>query len=297
MSIENIGVATPDVVEVVENSAEDSGTTILNRFKQAISAPEVAPEVHADFVKTFVSIGMDASAASDFATRVMDVIKDDGTLPEIENKMQELFATTTIDGVPFKEKLSDAMRNRETIIVDQVSPFLSDVHGKVVDYGAGSGRVAQGLRDKLGIDVEGYEVSDFRHPSVSVPISQFDGRNVPVSDGHFEAAVITNVMHHEANNEDIIAELSRIVNRKVVVIETIPLDETAASRERCFATDAFWNRFFFNADVPVPGTYEMPEKWIERFAAHGWKCVHSENLGYDQPAVQDIHHLLVFEKV
>ena len=272
----------------------DREEAIKNRFRNALFDNKIYADVLEDFIKTFTSIGMNEEAAKVFSINVIDIIKKEATLEETESEMQELFKRTKVNGIPFFEKLSDAMRNREKIIVGQVLPYLKGIKGKVVDYGAGSGKVAQGIKGALGLDIEGFDVSSFKHPSVTIPLTQFNGRDVPVEDGHYEAAVITNVMHHEEKNEDIIKELSRIVSRKIVVIETIPLDESLEARERCFATDAFWNRFFFNAGVPVPGTYEMPEKWIERFKRYGWKCTVSEALGFDQPAVQDIHHLLSF---
>lgn len=290
----------PKPVQTTESTNQgesfDANQVIQNRLIEGLSNTQIRGSVHDDFVDTFTSIGMEEADAMEFADRVIELIQAGATLEETEAKMQELFTATAVEEVPFRQKLEAAMRNRENIIVGQVSPLLEGVAGKVVDYGAGSGKVAQGVHDKLGLDVEGYEVSDFKSPDVTIPVIKFDGRHLPVEEGHYEAGIVTNVLHHEANNEDILNELTRAVRSRLVVIETVPAEDTPESREQCFATDAFWNRFFFNANVPVPGTYETPERWIERFESKGWKCTHSESLGYDQPAVRDIHHLFVFER-
>ncbi|MEN9647956.1 MAG: hypothetical protein RLY57_760, partial [Candidatus Parcubacteria bacterium] len=127
-----------------------------------------------------------------------------------------------------------------------------------------------------------------------------EGKIVNVVDKHYEAAVLTNVIHHEKINENILKELDRIVARKLVIIETVPVgntpEEIVLDRERTFANDTLWNRFFNYADIPVPGTYETPEDWIKRFESYGWKTTHSEDLGYDQKSIHDVHHLLVFER-
>jgi Fe-S cluster biosynthesis and repair protein YggX len=112
--------------------------------------------------------------------------------------------------------------------------------------------------------------------------------------------LLTNVLHHEKNNEKIIDELDRIVRRRLVILETVPIGETEndmeQDKDRTFMNDYLYNHLFHNADVPVPGTFETPNKWIERFSNHGWKLVNEKDLGFDQPTIKDRHYLLVFER-
>ncbi len=88
---------------------------------------------------------------------------------------------------------------------------MAGVEGRVVDYGAGDGQVTQKLHDMLGLDIDGYDVRLYPAPNVTIPMATFDGGHVNVPDGSYEAAVMTNVAHHERNNEIILQELSRIV--------------------------------------------------------------------------------------
>ena len=112
--------------------------------------------------------------------------------------------------------------------------------------------------------------------------------------------MLTNVIHHEKDNEKILKELNRIVKSKLVIIETVPEADTrtAAKKDwgRMLLNDTLWNRFFNYANIPVPGAYEIPSDWVRRFKKYGWKVVISEDLGIDQPTIQDRHHLLVLER-
>lgn len=96
------------------------------------------------------------------------------------------------------------------------------------------------------------------------------------------------------------SELNRVVSHKLIVIETVSvgktLEQIALDYERTFANDVLWCRFLNYDDIPVPGTYDTPKDWIKRFERYGWKTTHSEDLGFDQETIHDIHHLFIFER-
>ena len=211
-----------------------------------------------------------------------------------------LLCLLSVNGKPFTAQIFEKFTGRAELIYSQVEKYFSGTKGAVIDWGAGDGQVTQLLHDKLKLNIEGVDVRDFRAQTTTVPIKIFDGHHVSVADGYYEMGLMTNVAHHEKDNEKIIEELTRIIKRRLVVIETVPTgstyEEVEADRGRTFLNDALWNRYFQNANIPVPGTYETPEGWILRFQKHGWKVIQSIDLGIDQPMVQDIHHLLVLEK-
>ena len=111
---------------------------------------------------------------------------------------------------------------------------------------------------------------------------------------------LPNVLHHDPDNERILKDLNDIVTHRLIVIETVPEadseDDAKKDWGRMLLNDALWNRFFNYANIPVPGTYEIPVNWIKRFEKYGLRCIHSEDLGFDQPTIQDRHHLFVFKK-
>lgn len=273
---------------------------IKQKMERALSDTTTKEKTLNDFSKTFSLIGLDKERSDILAQEIIQIMESPISLEESEQKARKLFQKNILNDKPFAEQIFQKFTGRAELIYSQVSKYFANSTGKVIDWGAGDGQVTQLLHDKSGLDIEGIDVRDFRAKTTSVPIKIFDGHHVSVPDGYYEMGLMTNVAHHEKDNEKIIEELTRIIRHRLVVIETVPtgttLEEIEADRGRTFLNDALWNRYFQNANIPVPGTYETPEGWIVRFQKHGWKVVESIDLGIDQPMVQDIHHLLVLEK-
>lgn len=274
------------------------------RIHRALEDPEAREAVVADFSHTFRKLGLSEEHAQNICDMVLAKLSDPQSLDVLEQEILDWFEQIYIE-IPegsynLIEALHEQLRNRAELIFIQIEPHLTNETGRMIDYGAGDGQVTQLLHDRLGLDIEGVDVRHYPALGVTVPILLFSGKRVDVADGTYEVAVMTNVAHHEKDNEVILAELSRIVTRKLVIIETVPTGDSPEAierdRERTFMNDYLYNRLFHNADVPVPGTYETPDGWKDRIEAHGWHCTHSEDLGYDQPTIRDVHHLLVFER-
>ena len=284
----------------------DHTKTIKERLTRGVTDPQIRVRILADYAYTFHELGLDGNSAEEISKKVVSFIENSTTLKETEEKVKALFTGTRVGDKNIFELIQLGLTDRVNKIVVQVTPYLQGINGKVFDYGMGAGEVTQRLKDDLKLDIEGGDVRDFRSPKVTVPFVMLgdsadgEGNIVHVADKYYEAALLTNVIHHEKVNESILKELDRIVAKKLVIIETIPVgntpEEIALDHERTFANDTLWNRFFNYADIPVPGTYETPDDWIKRFESYGWKTTHSENLGYDQKSIHDVHYLLVFER-
>jgi SAM-dependent methyltransferase len=303
-TIEEVLASAGDHRPEISAEKEEELRLMKGRIESAFADLEIRGKVFADFVYTFQQLGLEKDQADELCEWVSQRLLDPARLDETEGQILKKFEQITVkvgDGaLNLVEVLHGKLKDRADLIFSQLKEYLAGVEGKVVDYGAGDGQVTQKLHDTLGLDIDGYDVRLYPAPNVTIPMATFDGGHVNVPDGSYEAAVMTNVAHHERNNEIILQELSRIVKHRLVVVETVPTGETPEEvekdRERTFMNDYLYNRLFHNADVPVPGAFETPEKWIERFGKYGWHIVRSENLGIDQPTIKDTHHLLVFER-
>lgn len=302
------------------------------RVRNALSSKETRKTAVEDFSYTFVQIGMDKLDADRLAGAIVskmvnyidshhdrqetvrnynryiafpyDPLRLDRNMlatllrkvTSTEEEVWPLLEQAKINGRPFIEVLNEKLGERKYKVASQIGPFLVGTTGKILDYGAGSGMNAQHLHDSLNLDVEAVDIRDFKSPNVSIKYRTWNQKRVPVEDNYYECSFATNVLHHEVNNFRIIRELTRITKKKIVLIETVAASESVEDYCRTFLNDVLWNRFFNRAEIPVPGTYESAESWIKRFEEKGWHCTHSEALGYDQPTIRDLHHLLVFER-
>ncbi len=281
---------------------KDSNQLLLTNLQHSLASDYTFNLVLADFTTTFQKLGCGSEdLARSVALYVISQILRAKKLADAEKAIKSYFNHTVFAGnKKIFDLIATGLATRVSIIVDEVKPHLQAAVGPVLDYGCGDGRVAQTLHDQLHVVVQGIDVRNFKAAGVSIPLKKFAGGKVPVKGNFYEYAVMTNVMHHELNNEKIIKELSRIVAKKLVIIETVPEANTAVQAKkdwgRMLLNDTLWNRFFNYADIPVPGTYETPAGWIKRFKKYGWQVAVSEDLGIDQPTIQDRHHLLVFTK-
>jgi ubiquinone/menaquinone biosynthesis C-methylase UbiE len=284
----------------IPNQRQEELASMKKRINEAMVDEEILKKVTGDFEYTFSQLGLDQESSRDIVQEIFKRLREDRSLDIIEQEVLKSFEILKVGGKNVIEILHQRLSDRAGIIFSQIRPYLNGISGKVLDFGAGDGQVAQKVHDELGVDISGYDVRSYVVPNVNIPIKEFNGEHIDVPDEYFEVAVVTNVLHHEKNNQKVIDELSRVVRGRLVIIETVPVGETEESikkdRERTFMNDYLYNRLFHNADVPVPGTYETSEGWIKRFEMSGWKLKHSESLGFDQPTIKDVHHLLVFER-
>jgi len=279
--------------------------TLQKNIQSALSDKVTATLVFDDWAKTFRNIGLSDAAAQDLTSYIMQELLGDGSLPQKEKRIFQMLCLTPTsenDSRFITTVLDKKMQGRAKTIFNQIAPHLQNIHGKVLDFGAGDGQVTQLLHDRLNLDISGVDVRDYRASGVTVPLILYDGRNIDAPDGFCEVAIATNVFHHATKNERCLSELFRVVSRSLVVIETVPAGNTPEAiqkdRARTFMSDYLYNRLLHNPkfNVPVPGTYETPERWIARHEKLGWKTSHSQNLGEDIEVIADTHHLLVFDK-
>ena len=276
---------------------------MLERLQEALENPDTLEKIESDFTTTFEELGLESAQASRLYKEIEQTLRSGEDLDEIEGKIFDLLQNIEIERgrKNLVESLNQALAERAETIFEQVSPYLKGIEGRVLDFGAGDGEVAELIKNEMGIAVEGADIRDYRNNGVSVPIKIFDGEHLDVPDGTYQATIVINVLHHEIDNEKIIKELSRLVSGRLIIIETISEgeseEEMQADLGRTFLNDYLYNRLFHNADIPVPGTYETPQKWIDRFAKYGWHLTFEKDLGFDQPIIRDRHYLLVLDRI
>lgn len=272
-------------------------TRMHELLKAALADNFTRAAAQADFARAFHLVGQSPQAADDLAVHIFASL-DTG---QSEASIYTMLASQRIGATPLLHAIDAQLYDRANTIFRQVHPHFQCVRGPVLDFGAGDGQVTQRLAD-AGHDITGLDVRAYRRPDINVRIEIYDGHNIRFGNKRFNAALATNVLHHAADNETCIAELSRVVRDRLVIIETVPVgttpDAIEKDRLRTFMNDYFYNRLLHDPkfDVPVPGTYETPQGWIDRFARYGWRNTVSQNLGVDIPVIQDTHHLLVFER-
>jgi ubiquinone/menaquinone biosynthesis C-methylase UbiE len=148
----------------------------------------------------------------------------------------------------------------------RLAPVLADLAGEassLLDVGAGDGEVARSVAKLVGAGrVEGVDV--LVQPNGHVPVTPYDGERLPFDAGAFDVVLVSDVLHHVASPEQVLAEALRVAARAVVIKDHFAFG--AISRAMLLAMDLSANGFY---DIGVRGNYLDPGAWHELYRSVG----------------------------
>jgi SAM-dependent methyltransferase len=170
--------------------------------------------------------------------------------------------------------------------VADVAPFV--VGRRVLDLGAGEGRVAAGLRGDRRWWVCAVDVGPFR--DAPGPYVVYDGERLPFADRAFDTTLLLLTLHHCPSPEAVLAEAVRVTSSRVVVSESV----YRTAGERCWLDllDGRLNRHRHRGRMAPALHFGRPEEWAARFARAGLDIAHTAWLGARWERL--VHHPLLF---
>jgi SAM-dependent methyltransferase len=217
-------------------------------------------------------------------------------------------------GISIKGNLGESLEDRQRLIANQILPFITD--GEVLDFGCGTGLVAKYIREaklaenpELDIKFSSADVLDYRDKSMKdleelFPFYQIIGDDILEIKTKMRAIFATNVFHHcfQPHRVKYILEnlgnMMEVGGRFVMIETTSTIDSPKAlhdQRNKILRIDGYYNKGLNNPNIPVPGGFRTTSQWVQQMEAVGFRLLHREELGVDQPLVPDWHNLMVFE--
>lgn len=149
----------------------------------------------------------------------------------------------------------------------------------VLDIGCGDGLVSSLVASRSGAEIRGADV--LVRPETHIPVTEFDGRNLPFEPSSFDWAMLVDVVHHAEDPMALLSEALRVSRSGLLVKDHL--------REGLFAqrTLAFMDRVG-NArhGVALPCNYWSSSEWEAAFGTLRLrKEVYLQSLGlYPFPA-------------
>jgi len=147
-------------------------------------------------------------------------------------------------------------------LVEYIARLLpSSGHCTILDVGAGDGSLGVALEvfrpqtRVLGLEVQVREAT--RSGSRSV---RFDGRRIPLRDGSFDIALLSNVLHHAVEPRALLQEVRRVTRSRVIIKDHLTrgrLDDLLLT-----ALDVLGNLRF---GAQVSATYLGVNEWVDLF--------------------------------
>jgi SAM-dependent methyltransferase len=118
----------------------------------------------------------------------------------------------------FRRAVYRLLRARARRIVDDIQPWLAP-GDDIVDIGAGTCNVFEVLTER------GHRVTpvDVKPMSIvpGVVACNYNGRDLPFSDGRFDVALLITVLHHAEDPDRVVAEAARVARRLIVMEDLV----------------------------------------------------------------------------
>lgn len=138
----------------------------------------------------------------------------------------------------------------------------------MLDIGAGGGWPGELISKEKGISMQLLDVEDFNRSKL--PLTLYDGKNIPFSDNSFDSSLLIFVLHHCKDQLSVLQETIRVTKKRIIVYE----DTYTSSFGRTFAciNDFIANSPFFLTNplkMNMPYSYREVQDWERVFQELG----------------------------
>lgn len=175
------------------------------------------------------------------------------------------------------EKLVFSRRSR---VLSEKLAALLPANARVLDVGCGDGTIAVLIKGKRpDVTIEGIDV--LVRPHAKIPVTKYDGVNIPFEDNSFDAVIFVDVLHHTDNPALMLKEANRVAKTAVILKDHLRNGFLAGSTLRVM--DWVGNA---HHGVRLPYNYWKKNQWDDAFVTLGLCAEHwDEKLGlYPAPA-------------
>ncbi len=158
----------------------------------------------------------------------------------------------------------------QTTLLQSLRDVWTTPDARVLDVGGGTGIIGQAIKDLFGAkSVTSVDVEDRFMPTLDIETRTFDGTTLPFTDGAFDCAVISNVLHHVpvAVRPGLMREVARATGHGPIYIKD-HLSTSLLDRARLTALDA-WGNIAFGGMVSA--TYLSQSEWEALAASCGYR--------------------------
>ena len=179
-----------------------------------------------------------------------------------------------------RHALRALMRSRARYKAELFRPPLAALRpgARLLDLGAGEGHVGSILATRLGLRTVGLDVVTYGWGTTET----YDGHTIPYPDDHFDACVLSFVLHHAEQPVSLVREAVRVTDGPVLILETVHTRRRSkAALERL---DRFVNRLRSGGAVDEsPLDIRTLAAWLRSFDENGWSVADVKSWGRSHP--------------
>ncbi len=247
---------------------------MLKKIQKALAIPGTKEAALKDFTTTFQNLGC-GEKSENIAKKVFGMISRIHNLNSFEKEIKTLWKKEHVHGKTIFQLIESFLKERSSLVADEIKPYLKGVQGKILDYYCGDGQVAYFLHKASGYPIDGVDVRDFLHlDSIELNFSLLSGEGIiPAENGEYEASYVVNILSQIQDSEYSIRELTRVARKKIIIIETMFEVQTDESDwGRLFLNEFLLMQCFMFKKNSIFGDYKNFTTWKKRFRDYGWHC-------------------------
>jgi SAM-dependent methyltransferase len=154
-----------------------------------------------------------------------------------------------------------------------IAPFLNKAD-RILDVGAGNCVLCESLQ-QAGFEVTPLDIENLSFLKDISPVL-YDGKTIPFAEDTFDVALVITVLHHTSDPDALLAEVSRVARRLIVVEEVY---QNRAEKYYTYAIDSLFNWEFFDH----PRSNRTDAGWKAAFEKLGLmvsSAVYSRSMGF-----------------
>jgi SAM-dependent methyltransferase len=148
-------------------------------------------------------------------------------------------------------------------LTEYVGRLLPDGPCALLDVGAGDGSLGLAFQTfRPQTTMVGLEVAVRTATRPGARILPFDGRAIPFTDGSFDVALLSNVLHHASDADALMREVRRVTRKRIIVKDH--LSSGRIDDLKLAALDVMGN---LRLGAQVGAIYLSQERWAELFGS------------------------------
>ncbi len=153
-----------------------------------------------------------------------------------------------------------ASKKRDDEIILKLRGFLNG-EKTILDIGCGNGRLSKKIQDQFDFRIQGVDV--VLPENELIPVSIFDGKNLPFENNSFDSVFLIDVLHHTENSSILFSEALRVARHSIIIKDHYyenSLDKTVLK-----LADVAGN---FRDKVKTPFYFKSRSEWAKFLAEH-----------------------------